>query len=334
MLRRTLRKTAPAARVALGSHFPCAQAVVGSPRFRLAPASTSTSASFAAQSNDTYDEDALIRLICKQSRNLGSQRKTEIQNTKPDQEIQLLTLHRKNKNRVHRVSSTVYHRRLQNPADWTLAGFSVAGLYTVLYLVEPGIMVDCGRHIKDVDGSPIVPPHLLITHHHGDHVRNYGFCKNFGTKIIDPVTDHKYDLLHKRYDLDPTTHVRTFPLDHTVSSVGYGIHHGTESNRDPQVLMMGDTRIDPFYEHRQIYDYPVIVVECTNYDHTKDDHYRKWGHINWTDIKPIIVKHPDITFHLIHPSQKISQKKCIEYQKTIESLGIRNAFIWIGAPRG
>lgn len=239
------------------------------------------------------------------------------------------SLDRDDHTKVHFREIDIYHKRLRNPSDWTITGYSVGGLYTSLCITEPGIMVDCGKLITDVDGKPIVPPHLLVTHHHGDHVRNIGFYRKFNSNIVDAVSHHKYDLMHKEFRLDDTIGVRTLALDHTVQSVAYGIHTFKNGVEQPEVLVMGDTRINPFHEHSDIYKYPVVVVECTNYDPYKNKMYHDSGHISWQEILPVIQKNPQMHFHLIHPSQKMSYTELVKARKIlIDDAGIKNAEIW------
>lgn len=188
-------------------------------------------------------------------------------------------------------------------------------------------MVDAGALLSNNDGK-VIPSDLLVTHHHGDHNRNVGYYVEKGVRVFDPVSDHYHGLGGRTYNLTNRTTAYTFELDHTIKSVGYGI---SSKNGTKEVAIMGDTRIDPLYEIPEILDWPVIVIECTNYD--PEPHrvqmYRKYGHLSWIEIKDIIQKNPDNYFHLIHPSSKLSvkQKRWIQ-ENLIEGAGIRNAEIW------
>jgi phosphoribosyl 1,2-cyclic phosphodiesterase len=215
-----------------------------------------------------------------------------------------------------------------------MTGTSSAGVATSLFLIEPQIMVDTGSLLTHRK-SNIIPPDLLITHHHGDHNRNVGFYAEYNNEnktrvnIVDPVTDHHHALGGRRYELNNGIMAETIELDHTIKSVGYGIMNvdGTK-----EVAMMGDTRIDPLYEIPYILEYPVIVIECTNYDPepSKISMYRRYGHLSWEEIKEVIMKNNDNYFHLIHPSSKLSfnQKRWIQ-DNLIEGAKIHNAAIWM-----
>jgi len=231
-------------------------------------------------------------------------------------------------------------KKLNNPANWTIGGMSVAGVATSMYLVEPSIMVDAGALLTS-RCKPVIPSHLLITHHHSDHNRHIGYYASRRVNIIDPitnpntkpvtnpVTNPNNSLGGRVYEMSNGIVARTIKLNHTVKSVGYGIESldGTK-----EVVMMGDTRIDPLYEIPTILDYPVIVIECTNYDSDpqKIDMYNRYGHISWKEIKMIIDKNRDNYFHLIHPSSKLSKRQKYLIQKElITDNGIRNASIWL-----
>jgi ribonuclease BN (tRNA processing enzyme) len=230
-------------------------------------------------------------------------------------------------------------KRLNNPSKWHISGTSVAGVATSLFLIEPQIMVDAGALLtNEHDDTNIIPSDLLITHHHGDHNRNIGFYaeqtndrrRGNTVNIVDPVTDHHHALGGRRYSLNNGIFAETFELDHTIKSVGYGI---TSADGTKEVAIMGDTRIDPLYEMPEILDFPVIVIECTNYDANSNriGMYRRYGHLSWKEIKDVIVNNKDNYFHLIHPSAKLDvrRKRWIQ-ENLIERAGIHNAEIWTG----
>jgi len=188
-------------------------------------------------------------------------------------------------------------------------------------------MVDAGALLTHRERQ-IIPSDLLITHHHGDHNRFIGHYVEKGVRIVDPVTDHYHGLGGRTYDMVNKATAHTFELDHTIKSIGYGI---SSEDGTKEVAIMGDTRIDPLIEIPEILDWPVIVIECTNYDPEPNRvrMYRKYGHLSWVEIKGIIKKNSDNYFHLIHPSSKIStENKAWIQENLIESEGIKNAEIW------
>lgn len=237
---------------------------------------------------------------------------------------------------IQRLKSTYRNcsqfRYLNNPSNWRMTGTSIAGVATSLFLMEPRIMVDAGALLKNRK-TPIIPSDLLITHHHGDHNRNIGYYAELKGKksvnIVDPVTDYHHGLGGRTYELTNEVHVKTIELDHTIKSIGYGL---TSKDGTKEVAMMGDTRIDPLYKIPEILEYPVIVIECTNYNPSpnKINMYRRYGHLSWAEIKDVIINNRDIFFHLIHPSSMMTFKKKYWIQKNlIEGAGITNARIWM-----
>ena len=219
---------------------------------------------------------------------------------------------------------------LRNPLNWNIAGHSTAGKGTSLYLIEPSIMVDAGRYVI-TNRKPVVPSDLLITHNHSDHIRHLDRYKKLGVDIINPTNEDADNLRNKFYAMSGScVIVKTYELSHTVKSVGFGIMAFNGRILQKEVLILGDTLIDPFYEIPELLDYPVIVVECTNYYFDKMSMYRQLGHINWLEIRDVILKNKDIYFHLIHPSSNLSKSSKLELQsKFINGEGIENAEIWI-----
>jgi hypothetical protein len=234
--------------------------------------------------------------------------------------------------RIRQVShSPNVIKYLNNPSKWSITGNSVSGLATSLYLVEPQIMVDAGTFVK-INDTVVIPNDLLITHHHGDHNRVMGQHAKNNVTITDPVTEHHHNLGEKQYNMNVMNIIaRTFELDHTVKCVGYGIESNINGKSQKEVLMMGDTRIDPFYEIKELLDYPVVVVECTNYD--PEPHrirmYKTYGHLSWLELRHVIKQNPDIYFHLIHPSSKLSRKQKWWIQKNLIEKEVHNAHMWI-----
>ncbi len=252
--------------------------------------------------------------------------------------------------------------KLPNPLNWTLTGFSNAGGATTMCLLEPRIMLDSGINIIN-NGQTVVPDLLMITHSHKDHSRYlYHYVKmnkkvNGGLKVITQ-RDNFYDIsirgLNKenyyavdrtrnkiRFPMLPTLSekkgpvlnesildIEVFPLRHRVPSVGYGI----SVNFEKQVLMMGDTTVDPLYFNNGWNNYPVVVIECTNYSSNRDNilGYRAGGHINWVDLEPIIRKNRDVYFCLIH-SNSLIKSNMINHMNQIllKDKGLKNVFLWI-----
>jgi hypothetical protein len=262
---------------------------------------------------------------------------------------------------------------MNNPSKWTIAGTSIGGMETSrmetsLYVPELHVTIDTGSLVKNKpdngslvkikpdngslvkikpdNGSlvkindPIIKSdNALITHHHMDHTRYVGRCRDSDHCVIDAVLDNYnrddkyYGIRYPEHKIDhsSTLIVKVHELDHTVKSVAHGTHSiKLGYDRRPEVLFFGDTRIYPLYETPDIFKYPVMVIECTNYDPDKVAFYKRSGYISWQEIEPLIKANKDIYFLLIHPSSMMCQNmKRLVQRDLIDAQGIQNAEIWI-----
>jgi len=102
----------------------------------------------------------------------------------------------------------------------------------------------------------------------------------------------------------------------------------TEECLEPILTFLCDTTPQVF-EDPAIFTYPTIIVECTNlYD--EHEHYAVANkHICWTQIRDIVIEHPDNLFVLIHFSMRYSWEEIDEFfEKETQEHGISNIYIW------
>jgi len=143
--------------------------------------------------------------------------------------------------------------------------------------------------------------------------------------------------------------VEIFECYHSVTCVGYGFSQikkkikpeyvGVEGRQlgllrkqgveidypfeSPMFAFMGDTTARFFAEHdklekegkENIYRFPLIITECTFLGIDEDDPKRaeKTKHTLWSELKPFVVAHPNITFVLIHFTHRYSEKEIREF---------------------
>lgn len=74
-------------------------------------------------------------------------------------------------------------------------------------------------------------------------------------------------------------------------------------------VFMGDTTTEAFDLHPELFDYPVIFVECTLWTDGMEEMALARGHIHWTKLKPIIQAHPNCLFMLIHFTLRHDEKE-------------------------
>ena len=81
-------------------------------------------------------------------------------------------------------------------------------------------------------------------------------------------------------------------------------------------VYVGDTNINVFKTSPMILTYPIIIIECT-FLYEKDrslEQLKRDGHINWTQLKPFVLKYCDIiTFVIIHFSCRYKEHQIIEF---------------------
>lgn len=138
--------------------------------------------------------------------------------------------------------------------------------------------------------------------------------------------------------------VEVFNCYHSVACVGYGFlqtkkkikpeYVGLEGKQlgalrkqgiqidslyeSPMFAFMGDTTAQFYADQAElekegkesVFRYPLIMTECTFLGIHEDDKQRaeKTKHTLWTELKPFIESHPDITFVLIHFSHRYSEE--------------------------
>jgi ribonuclease BN (tRNA processing enzyme) len=234
---------------------------------------------------------------------------------------------------------TVRTMRIKNPLNWTCMGYSNGGKATTYYIPQIDTMVDAGIKIYNniAIGTFIMPKHLLITHNHHDHTRNtnWYYKNNYDNiEVLSPyVVKNAGDNYHNVYD--NMNHQSTLScrytiqeLTHRIPSYSYGITY----NDEKQVLFMGDTNIDVLYHTSFWKDYPVIFIECTNYNDRKDlvFKYHKWGHISLADILPFIQQFKDIRFVLTHSGSNFNYSDEIKLNKLLKNnYKLKNVYVWI-----
>eukprot|EP01029_Cantina_marsupialis_P030439 TRINITY_DN824_c0_g1_i15.p1 TRINITY_DN824_c0_g1~~TRINITY_DN824_c0_g1_i15.p1 ORF type:complete len:323 (+),score=56.26 TRINITY_DN824_c0_g1_i15:57-971(+) len=75
------------------------------------------------------------------------------------------------------------------------------------------------------------------------------------------------------------------------------------------LAFLGDTTAEVFHKHPEILDCPVVIVECTSFG----DFRAQRGHLHWDNLKPIVLDHPEITFVLIHFSNRFKPHHVKEF---------------------
>ena len=145
--------------------------------------------------------------------------------------------------------------------------------------------------------------------------------------------------------------VEVFKCDHAIQTVSYGLSetkrklmeefYGREKEI-PSLKKLGievthevltkklayvcDTSIKVFDINPTILEYPVIFIECTFLSDDEIQNAIDTKHIHWSQLKPIVVANPNITFVLFHFSQRYRDIEIDEFFSKESEL--RNIFWW------
>jgi ribonuclease Z len=143
-------------------------------------------------------------------------------------------------------------------------------------------------------------------------------------------------------------HVNVYKCFHTVPTVCYGFNHITNKIKPEYVSLSGpeigklrksgtkvtyehvtpkfafvcDTNITVLEEHPEILKYRTVFIECTfiGSDSNEKDH------IHWDQLKPYVLRHPEVMFVLFHFSLKYKDHEIVDYFKTVN---LPNATPWV-----
>jgi len=161
-----------------------------------------------------------------------------------------------------------------------------------------------------------------------------------------PSESHKVD---NKYMVD------IVKCDHTVPCVGYCFYESrnrlkteykglskeemiqlrkknvevSEQFKFPIFVFLGDTTHEVFVMNPQIFEYPVIIVECT---FLYEDHIleaEKSKHMHWKNLQPFIVANPKCIFVLIHFSLRYSDKDVTKFFNDMAEKKPENIVLWV-----
>lgn len=108
----------------------------------------------------------------------------------------------------------------------------------------------------------------------------------------------------------------------------------SEAYTAPLFLFMGDTHASVFDTNSRLFDYPVIITECTfplDEPNIQNRALRD-GHTCWKDLEPHILAHPDTTFVLIHFSLRYSAEDIVNHFDGMRASGLKlsNVVLFLG----
>lgn len=85
--------------------------------------------------------------------------------------------------------------------------------------------------------------------------------------------------------------------------------------RRPLFAFLGDTRVTVFERNPWLFEYPVVITECTFLDDADLDRANRVGHTVWSQLQPIVQAHPQTLFVLTHFSLRHSDREVLTFFK-------------------
>lgn len=145
--------------------------------------------------------------------------------------------------------------------------------------------------------------------------------------------------------------IEIFNCDHSVPTVSYGISTIKQKLKDeykgvpgkdiaqlrksgtevtvkivtPTLAYVCDTSCKALATNPTLFDYKIIIVECTFLYPEHLQNAADTKHIHWNELKPYVESHPEITFMLIHFSMQYKDMEIDEFFKGIE---LPNIKVW------
>lgn len=105
----------------------------------------------------------------------------------------------------------------------------------------------------------------------------------------------------------------------------------TYSFEEPMFAYVGDTSTQVFENSPWLFDYPIIITECTFLRDEQEKAIHD-GHTHWDHLLPYVLAHPKTTFILIHFSLRYRADEIFEFFDNLKQQGtnIDNVVIFVG----
>lgn len=103
---------------------------------------------------------------------------------------------------------------------------------------------------------------------------------------------------------------------------------GEEVDREvrvPQFAFLGDTHPRVFDDNPWLFEYPVIITECTFLDDEQTERAERVGHTLWSRLRPIVEAHPGNHFVLTHFSLRHSDADVVAF---FDKVNLPNVTVW------
>lgn len=95
--------------------------------------------------------------------------------------------------------------------------------------------------------------------------------------------------------------------------------------RRPLFAFLGDTHVDVFDRNPWLFEYPVVITECTFLHDTELERANQVGHTVWSQLRPVVEAHPDTLFVLTHFSLRHSDRDVLAF---FDEHQLDNVVVW------
>jgi ribonuclease Z len=110
-------------------------------------------------------------------------------------------------------------------------------------------------------------------------------------------------------------------------------HEVDREVRHPLFAFLGDTSVRVFHRNPWIFEYPVIITECTFLDDSELARADRVGHTVWSRLRPVVSAHPETLFVLTHFSLRHSDREILEFfrqeRESAGGDGAGNVLLWV-----
>ncbi|MFC5826035.1 MBL fold metallo-hydrolase [Nonomuraea insulae] len=107
-----------------------------------------------------------------------------------------------------------------------------------------------------------------------------------------------------------------------------GIEVDTEIRR-PLFAFLGDTHTSVFERNPWLFDYPVVITECTFLEDTELERANRIGHTVWSRLRPVVEANPRTLFVLIHFSLRYSDQQVLAFFRRQWDSWPDNVLLWV-----
>jgi ribonuclease Z len=105
-----------------------------------------------------------------------------------------------------------------------------------------------------------------------------------------------------------------------------------EEYAHPLFVFMGDTHHAIFADQDWLWEYPIILTECTYFEEEHLDKADARKHSHWDHLRPHVEAHPDTTFVFTHFSLRYTDAEVITFfEAEREKYGFENVRLWASA---